>query len=172
MIAGRQFNSIRDRYDFYPTDPAWVKTLLDYETFKGKITEPCAGDGAISIFLEGKGFKVIAYDINPRHKSIQIQDALELKSAENIITNAPFRGAFTMLQHWLTITTGKVAILTQASFLESKLRGKFYIERPPKTVIMVCKRMIVLGKQSQFPHVWLIWDNAVTINKTTLKWST
>lgn len=123
-IAGRQFNSTRDRYDFYPTDPAWVKVLLKHVT------------------------------------------------ATNIVTNAPFRGAFGMVDHWLRITTGKVALLTAASFLESKARGRFFTDHPPNLVAMVCKRMNVFDKPSQFPHVWIVWDNENRPSFTTLKWET
>lgn len=171
-IAGRQLNPTRDRYDFYPTDPAWVRVLLDVVDFEGDISEPCAGDGAISNELKRLGHRVIASDINPRAVGIGIGDAFRLKSATNVITNAPFRGAFEMLQHWLDVTSCKVAILTQASFLESKIRGEFYIKRPPNTVIMVCKRMKVFGKISQFPHTWLVWDNANRPKKTQLVWKT
>lgn len=156
-IAGRQFSSTRERYDFYPTEPRWVHPLLRRIKFEGEILEPCAGDGAMAKVLQDAGYEVRASDIAPRAPWIQTADALQIQSAQNIVTNCPFRGTFEMVQHWLPITRGHVAVLTVVSFLESKKRGAFFQINPPHKIIMVAGRMDVFGKKSQFPHVWIVW---------------
>ncbi len=168
-IAGRQFNSTRDRYDFYPTEPRWTEVLMREVKFKGTITEPCAGDGAMVAVMQKHGYQVLASDISPRRPDIKEADALELVSADNVVTNAPFRGSFELIQHWRDVTSGLVCVLTQMSFLESKVRSAYFQQHPPREIILVVNRMDVMGKKSQFPHTWIVWERGID-SPTTFKW--
>lgn len=171
MIAGHQTNANRDPLDFYPTDPRWVKPLIDEVDFSGMIDEPCAGDGSISNYLSSLGHQVNAYDICPRVSTITNADALSVKSAENIITNPPYgSGMYPLLDHWHKITSGKIALLMKLNFLEAQSRTKYLTgDNTPITVIVVTGRMKVFGKTSQFPHAWVVWDKAVRCRDTILK---
>lgn len=168
-IAGRQPNPTRDRYDFYPTEARWTEVLMREVKFKGTITEPCAGDGAMATVIQKHGYQVLASDICPRSEGIAELDALKLVSADNVVTNAPFRGGFELIQHWRNVTSGLVCVLTQMSFLESKVRSAYFQQNPPREIILVVNRMDVLGKKSQFPHTWIVWERGVNV-PTTFKW--
>lgn len=168
-IAGRQFNPTRDRYDFYPTDPCWTEVLMREVKFKGTITEPCAGDGAMVTVMQKYGYQVLASDINPRRADVKEANALELVSADNVVTNAPFRGGFELIQHWRNVTSGLVCVLTQMSFLESKVRSTYFQQHPPREIILVANRMDVMGKKSQFPHIWIVWECGIN-SPTIFKW--
>jgi len=171
-IAGRQHNPNRERFDFYPTDPRWVEVLMAWHEFVGTITEPCAGDGAMVDVIKRHGYNVIAFDLEPRRDDVMAYDAFDVKSHENVITNAPFRGGYELLQHWVRTTKRKVCLLTQMPFLESAKRGRWFQDNRPIDVIVCSRRMDVGGKKSQFPHIWMVWDNSVNNEFTKLDWAT
>lgn len=171
-IAGRQHNPNRERFDFYPTDPRWGEALLSRVGFHGVVTEPCAGDGVLVGLLESRGYEVEAFDIDPRDERVDTRDTFDVTEYQNVMTNAPFKGGFEMVKHWLKYTTEKVCLLTQYGFLESGHRAKWFKQDPPVLIIMCPKRMKVGGKPSQFPHVWVVWDNSVDNMVTHFDWAT
>ena len=46
----------RPKGDFYATPPIAVESLLQVESFSGKILEPCCGNGAVSKVLIEHGY--------------------------------------------------------------------------------------------------------------------
>ena len=169
QVNGHQNNTDRDEYDFYPTDPAWVKVLLRHVTFEGLVTEPCAGDGAMVKPLIDAGYIVEASDIRPMAPGIIERNALEIDPAQNIVTNPPYGEMRPLIDHWLATTEGKVALLVRINFLEAQSRVPLLTgSNTPEKVIVVAGRMKVFGKVSQFPHIWVVWDRAAATKHTQL----
>lgn len=169
-VAGNQINANRAAFDFYPTDPAWVRLLLLEEKFEGDVTEPCAGDGAMVAELEKHGLIVKSSDISPKVGRMIKLDAFDITDHVNVITNPPYGIAYDLINHWLKTTSGKVAVLVRLGFLESKLRFGLFTEMPPSKVIICSSRMRVSGKTSQFAHAWIVWDCSAPHPDTLLRW--
>ena len=56
----------REPHDYYPT-PAWVTAcLLRHVALRGRVWEPCCGDGAIAAVLEAQQYAVEASDKEDR----------------------------------------------------------------------------------------------------------
>jgi tRNA G10 N-methylase Trm11 len=80
--------------DFYPT-PAWVtECLLSNVTLRGRVWEPCCGDGAIAKVLTAAGHEVVASDLADRgfgqggvdvFKTSQMPDG-----CRSLVTNPPY----------------------------------------------------------------------------------
>jgi hypothetical protein len=85
---GKRSDFERREADFYPTPRAAVVPLIPYLRGIHSFAEPCAGDGALVLHLEGFGLRcVYAGDIRAN------QDALALDkygAADAIITNPPY----------------------------------------------------------------------------------
>lgn len=153
----------RDPLDFYPT-PSWVtKVLLKREHFGRVVWEPACGDGAISTALEESGYKVISSDVEPRGCGVKADflsaDVLPDSRIKAIITNPPYSHGLEFIEKALNLGVPKVAVLMRYTFLEGQKRfHTLYNTRPPARVWLVVRRMVVLGKTSQFAHAWIVWD--------------
>ena len=158
-VNGHQLNPNRSSLDWYPTDPRWVTPLLQIVEFEGDIWEPCAGDGCMSDALPGM---VHSSDIEPRRDDVKRLNALELGSVQNIVTNPPYNALKTLVPHWLSTVEGRLALLVRLNFLEAQSRMPWLTgANAPEHVIVVASRMKVLGKTSQFPHCWVVWNRAM-----------
>jgi hypothetical protein len=149
-------------FDFFPTDPKWVEVLLQNldSPITGSINEPAVGDGSIARVLKDHGHTVIASDVQDYgYPGTLVKDAYDIPKADNVITNPPYLYADGMIQHWLRSTKGIVAVCMRVGYLEGTKRYELYRSHRPHQAIIVCNRMTVHGKASQFPHVWLVWDN-------------
>lgn len=169
QVNGHQSNSNRDPFDFYPTESAWTKTLLEHIQFEGKISEPCAGAGDMLDVLVAGGYDVESSDICPRRSDIRRADAMSILSTDNIITNPPYGALRELLPHWMETVKNKLALLVRMNFLEAQGRLKYTSgENAPQIVIVIAGRMKVFGKVSQFPHAWVVWDRQIRHAETRL----
>jgi len=179
MVAGNTTKLSERDLDFYPTDPAWVHVLLRHEKFDGEIDETCCGDGAISKVLKDHEYKVNSFDIKCYgYPKTHIEDTLHnAYSRPNVVTNPPYNKATEMINHWLQITEGKVAVLMRLSYIEGVERYEQFKGIRPHKIILVTDRMKHkdrnTGKMvsSQFPQAWLIWDNSKPpVDESILIW--
>src|SRR3954469_14969020 len=93
----RNFNSghERQKQNFYAT-PAWVTEALlrSVHLPKGRIWEPCCGDGAMARVLESHGYPVVATDLVDRGYGEGSRDFLmESRLPDGvtaIVTNPPY----------------------------------------------------------------------------------
>lgn len=177
-IAGRKVNTPTD---FYET-PSWAtKALLDVESFKGGIWEPCSGHGAISKVLKQTYRPVVSSDIMPDAYGQGNVDFLQQSymplspgpptTIRNIVTNPPYRHAQEFVEHaikLLPLTTeysGKAAFLLKLTFLESAKRKKFFEKYPPKKVWVFSNRVTMFPHGQPEPknggtiaYAWFIWE--------------
>lgn len=174
-IAGRKRS---DGIDYYQT-PTWaVDKLLEHETFKGIISEPCSGAGAISKVLEKAGYVVVSSDIR-EDETVYGNKGVDIFNdnimVANIITNPPYFCAKEIIEKSLELTTNKVAMLLKLSFLESTNRYEFFKNSPLKTVYVFCKRVnpvpegVVLKSSGTIAYAWYIWEHGYE-GKPQIKW--
>src|SRR3954449_2785462 len=136
----RNFNSGHARVpqNFYPT-PAWVTEAL-LETLrrwriripKGRIWEPCCGDGAMARVLEDHGYSVVATDLVDRGYGEGGRDFLmESRLPDGvtaIVTNPPYGKLLSrIVDHALGLIQpvgGMLAMLVNIQFSTSKTNSK------------------------------------------------
>lgn len=159
----------REINDFYPTPPRGTQALLAVEKFYGNIWEPACGDGAISRELESAGYDVVSTDLIDRGYGIPRRDFLldyEM-TADNIVTNPPFKLANEFVAHALTRSRRKVAMLCRLAWLEGKERGKMFQRTPIARVWVFSSRIPMLrggdkmlaGGGGMIAFAWFVWDH-------------
>lgn len=156
----------REKDDFYRTPEEAVKALLFLEDFEGNIWEPACGDGAISEVLKDYGFKVISTDLYDRGYGARGYDFLRKGNkftADNIITNPPYKFCLEFVKKALELSKKKVAMLLRIQFLEGKKRGEFFKEHPPARIIVFSNRISCLKPNETrsadaMCYCWFIWD--------------
>ncbi|HYZ21073.1 MAG TPA: hypothetical protein VE690_02845 [Rhodopila sp.] len=175
----------RENRDFYAT-PAWVtEALLRHARFRGKIWEPCCGDGAMASVLAGHGYGVVSTDIADRGFGTPGVDFLACdtvpEGCQSIITNPPYgdtgshvgqsRSAAAMLdflRHALTLTAsvqGQLALLVRLNWIAGRRAAGVMSAAPFASVIILRKRIrwFDMGNRtnnSQHHHAWVVFDHA------------
>ena len=171
--------------DFYRT-PAWcTEALLDALPYNLRIRhgqgvwEPAAGDGAIRDVLEKRGFKVRAYDINPRAERIEQEDFLTrivpAWYTMILITNPPYKDAKAFIRQAMIMAEHRpsghrkrrdwphfVAMLLRNEFDSAASRKEFFMDHPYfDTKIILTKRPRWIEGSTGSPrhnYAWFIWD--------------
>ena len=158
----------RAEADFYPTPESTTKALLDREKFEGLIWECASGDGAMAkAILKYTQNTVCSTDIR---KGVYGKGEVDfLKSngtAENIITNPPYRYAKEFVLKAKKQASQKIAMLLKLVFLEGIGRYEMFKDKefPLKKVYVFCKRQKIyangiIGKNSGLiAYAWFVWD--------------
>lgn len=159
----------RHPQDFYPTPPRATRALLSVEQFEGDIWEPACGDGAISKVLEEAGYTVFSSDLIDRGYGTPNRDFLldYETTADNIITNPPFKHAQEFVEHALSRSRRKVAMLCRLAWLEGKARNKLFNSTPIAHVWVFSSRVPMLrggdemmkGGGGMIAFAWYVWDH-------------
>jgi hypothetical protein len=159
----------RERDDFYPTPPRATLALLRVESFAGSIWEPACGDGAISKVLIEHGYQVISTDLIDRgYGTPNVDFTLDYQTrADNVITNPPFKHAQQFVEHALSRTTGKVAILARLAWLEGSARKVFFESTPLRAVYVFSKRLplwrgraaTAADSGGMIAFAWYVWQH-------------
>lgn len=160
----------RERDDFYPTPAYGIEALLCVEKFEGTIWEPACGDGAISRVLETHGHTVYSSDLIDRGYGDTNRDFLLdfHTTADNIITNPPFKLAEEFVAHALARTSRKVALLCRLAWLEGAGRRKMFISTPIARVWVFSSRLQIgrggtdfgKGGGGMIAFAWFVFDHA------------
>lgn len=160
----------RERDDFYPTPPAATRALLNVEKFDGPIWEPACGDGAISKVLIEAGYDVHSTDLIDRGYGTPNRDfLLDFQSqSANIITNPPFKFAQEFVEHALSRSTSKVAMLCRLAWLEGIERNALFTSTPIARVWVFSNRIPMLrngdamhaGGGGMIAFAWFVWDHS------------
>lgn len=153
--------------DFYPTPDWGTEALLKYEDFYETILEPCCGDGAMSEVLKRHGHIVKSSDIHDRGYG-EVKDFFSItEKQDNIITNPPYGIANDIVEHALSITKYKVAMLVRIAFLEGLKRyERFYSSNPPARIWVFSERLSMYPKNHKDSggdggttcYAWFVWD--------------
>lgn len=160
----------RQRDDFYPTPPVATELLLAAEKFEGDIWEPACGDGAISKILLAHGYDVRSSDLIDRgYGETNIDFLLDYQTtADNIVTNPPFKFAREFVEHALSRSRRKVVMLCRLAWLEGKERRKLFLRTPLARVWVHSERVTMLRNGNQMmaggggmiAFTWFVWDHA------------
>lgn len=157
----------REIDDFYPTPPAGTRALLSVESFEGSIWEPACGDGAISKVLEAAGYEVISTDLVDRGFGTGGIDFLldYQTTADNIITNPPFKHAREFIEHALNRSRRKVAMLARLAFLEGGARKELFETTPLARVWVFSRRLHMArgGEETRggmLAFAWFVWEHS------------
>lgn len=169
----------RERDDFYPTPPSGTNALLNVETFEGDIWEPACGDGAISKVLTERGHEVRSTDLIDRgYGEAGVDFLLDFsQTADNIITNPPFKLAEEFVSHALGRARRKVAMLMRLAWLEGEKRRRLFQSTPLARVHVFSRRLSMArggeqredGAGGMIAFAWFVWDHEHT-GSPTLNW--
>lgn len=175
--------SEREEHDFYATDPASVRALMDIEPFAKYIWEPACGMGHISkTIMEDNSMCVMESDIVQRIPCHKI-DFLNYNGPQfegDIITNPPYAKALEFVRKALDMVKygHKVAMLLRIQFLEGMARRELFDVTPPIRVYVFSKRQ-VCAKNGDFKkygkggsaqcYAWFVWQKGVA-QDPVIKW--
>ena len=181
-LSGTSVSRERVENDYYATPPESTIALLEREKFSGDTLEPCCGQGHISEVLKDYGYEVISNDLVDRGYGEHNEDFLNSKSltANNVITNPPFKYAKEFIEKSLEVTNGKVAMFCKVQLLEGVSRREMFENTPLKTVYVFTKRQNPLrngspvdenGKKwaSTMCFAWFVWEHGYE-GKPTIEW--
>jgi hypothetical protein len=177
----------RHRRDFYATPPWVTEALLRQQQFRGPIWEPCCGDGAMTLVLEGHGYDVVSTDLVERGFGTAGVDFLACRDVpagcRSIITNPPYgdsgsqagqsRSPAAMLgflRHAMTLTAtveGQLALLVRLQWIAGKRAADMLSSGPFAAVVVLTRRIrwFELGEDTntaQHHHAWVVVDHART----------
>jgi len=90
---------MRKENDFYPTPHEILKAIMANCLFDARVSELCAGDGRIVVYLSEAGISVVSGDIATG------QDFFDLDSAptDQLFTNPPFKKIREFIDHAFAI---------------------------------------------------------------------
>lgn len=174
--------AIREKNDYYATDPRAMEQLLQYEKFDLNIWEPACGEGNLSKVLKKNGYNVYSTDLIDRGYQDEQLDFLNSNNKwfGDIITNPPFKYTSEfILKSLQSIQDGnKVAMFLKLNFLAGKQRYKeIYSKYPPYTIYVFSGRMACsknntpegFKKNGAMDYAWFIWEKG-KIGPTEIKW--
>lgn len=180
-VNGISKTAIREKNDFYATDPKAMKELLKYETFNKNIWEPACGEGNLSNVLKENGYNVYSTDLIDRGYQDETLDFINTdnKWFGDIITNPPFKHATEfVLKSLESVDMGaKVAMFLKINYLSGKARYKeIYSKFPPYRVYVFTGRVSCSKnnapdgfKGGAMDFVWMIWEKG-KMGPCELKW--
>ena len=159
----------RADFDYYATEPAAARLLLEVEEFSPCIWECACGEGHISEEFQHAGYTVFSSDIVDRGYGCVI-DFLSTSFPQNIkcdiVTNPPYSKAAEFIKHAMDIVADgtKVAMFLKLQFLEGKARKALFKQYPPK-IVYVSSSRLVCAKNGDFEsnppravaYAWYVW---------------
>ena len=173
--------AIREKNDFYATNPKAIQDLLRYEKFNKNVWEPACGEGNISNVLKNNGYNVYSTDLIDRNYQDEILDFLACNKKWNgdIITNPPFKYTSEFILKSLeSVKDGcKVAMFLKINYLSGKKRYKeIYSKFPPHKIYVFSGKMACSKNndpdgfnKGAMDFVWIIWEKGKK-GATELKW--
>jgi len=173
----------RSNRDFYAT-PSWVtEALLKHVDFRGKVWEPCCGDGAMSGVLAAHGLDVVSSDIADRGFGTPGVDFLGCTEVPEgcrcIVTNPPYgdtgtpvgqeKSAVAMLKflrhamHLTESVQGQLALLVRLQWIAGRHASEMLSSGPFAATIVLNRRIqwFQMGadtKTAQHHHAWVVLD--------------
>lgn len=182
--ASNHSKAERQQHDFYATDPAAVRQLLEHEIFEEQILEPCCGAGHIAQTLIEAGYRVQAQDLFDHGYGRSGIDFLEyrpnLTSSFDIITNPPYFLATEFVLHSLEILPRgcRVAMLLRLQFLEGADRFLRLFSHGELEKVYVSRKRTNCAMNGDFSNMkgnamcyaWFIWRKGYSGYTPTFDW--
>ena len=174
----------REVNDYYATDPAVIKPLMDIIGIKVKgsrVWECACGEGHLSKELLKYDFeKVYSSDLVNRGYGESGLDFLKMNTIfqGNIITNPPYKYAEEFVRKGISLVPkgNLVCMFLKITFLEGQKRRALFEEFPPKYVAVFSSRQ-KCAKNGDFEntgssaacYAWFIWEKGFK-GETKIKW--
>lgn len=171
--------------DYYPT-PAWVTTcLLRHVSFRGRVWEPCCGDGAIATELAAHQYLVTASDLEDRGFGTPGIDFFTCDAyppgCGAMVTNPPYDGGgggaahktsstssgmLQFVRHALDLTIankGQLALLVRFQWMAGKRAAALLQDGTLDQVVVLTRRIQWFdnGEKTniaQHHHAWVVFD--------------
>lgn len=177
----------RADYDFYASEPACAKWLMEIEPQITKIWENCVGMGHLAEEFRKNGKLGAISDLIDRGyypENVPTKygdDFLQFNKVwkGDIATNPPFASATSWVEHSLDLLTEGhyLALFMKITFLEGKGRRELFRKCPPIRVWVSSSRLNCAkngdfekyGKGSATCYCWFIWQKGYK-GPTELKW--
>lgn len=170
----------RAEFDYYATDPVAIDCLIPEVELNQKIWECACGEGHLSERLADYGYEVYSTDLIDRGYGDDFFDFLKCshKFEGDIITNPPFKYFEQFMTKGLEcINEGnKLILLGKIQILEGQKRGKFFIQNPPRMVLVFSKRLqcarngdFVNFSDGMQAYAWFVFEKGYK-GKTELRW--
>ena len=177
---------LRERNDFYATDPHALEIFLDRLEEDGvklhtDIWECACGEGHLSKVLDSRGYKVWSTDLIDRGYGTGNTDFLKSIEDEwhgDILTNPPYKYAKEFVEKSLEITrTGCYTIMfLKIQFLEGQARKEMFKRYPPKYIyVNSTRQMCAMNgdfekyKATAICYCWYVWEKGFN-GETTVRW--
>jgi len=161
-------NYVREKNDYYATNPFGMVKLLEEEQFQHKILEGSCGEGHLSEVLKRVGYKVKSSDLIDRGYG-EIRDFFDYKNWDgDIITNPPFNLAQEFIEHSMIITKkgAKIAMLLKTQYGTAIKRDELFSKYPLYKKVefgfpMSCSKSgdFQNNKGGLLHYAWFIWKN-------------
>jgi hypothetical protein len=179
----------RDPDEWYVEEVSAVEFLLQRESFRGTVYDPCCGLGTIPTTFLKHGIEAFGTDLRTRRPGAEwfrgeldfmLDYETPLPAANNVVMNPPFfraKGLEAFLRRALSLPVYKVAAFVPASFLWGADRATSLFEKlPPTRAYPIYPRpscppgaYLEAGgkpKGGTSDFAWLVWDLG-TIGGTT-----
>lgn len=178
--ATNQAKGIREKNDYYATDPIAARLLLEVEPDLNNIWECACGAGHLAKVFDEAEKLGKATDLIDRGYG-EVEDFLlntEPYHNGDIITNPPYKYAQEFVAHALSkVDVGrKVCMFLKVLFLEGQKRKELFTKYPPK-IIYVSSSRINCAKNGDFKtynsgaiaYSWFVWVKGYK-GETVVKW--
>ena len=171
---------LREKNDFYATDPIAAKLLLEVEPQLNNIWECACGEGHLAKVFDSYGKLGKATDlINRGYGSVEdfLLNNEPFKNGD-IVTNPPYIKAVDFVKHALNmVDNGRyVCMFLKVLFLESRSRKELFTKYPPKTIYVSSSRIncakngdFITYNSSAIAYAWYVWTKGYK-GETLIKW--
>lgn len=175
----------RRAHDFYPT-PDWVTAcLLRHVGLRGRVWEPCCGDGAIARQLQARQYQIEASDAEDRGFGTPGVDFYACTrfpaGCGAMVTNPPYGdggasrrasnasiGMLRFVRHALALTqaaNGQLALLVRLQWTAGKRAAALLGDGSLDRVLVLTRRIRWFDQGAttntgQHHHAWIIFDAA------------
>lgn len=159
---------VREKNDFYSTDPIAIDYLMDYEIFDNHIWECACGNGNLSKRLESYGYTVYSTDkyYHGYGKRESVDFLKQTKQFDgDIITNPPYKYATEFILKALELTNNKVAMFCKIQLVESYKRyEKIFKHTPPSRILPFVNQIDCYRNDdrtltgSTVCYAWFVWE--------------
>lgn len=171
----QQRSEPHDSLDDFPTPPWATRALCEFLVKRGldlrsmKVREPAANRGYMARPLAEYFGQIDASDVHDYRMGFAVRDFLfpePLPTVDWTITNPPFKLAEQFIERALKTSTGGVAVIVRAAFLEGQGRYEnLFSVNPPTSVLQFTERVVMhKGKVTKdgstaTAYAWLIWQS-------------
>lgn len=164
---GKRSSFDRNPRDFYPTPREAVYPLLRHLAPGTRFAEPCAGNGALVVWLEAAGMRCTdKIDLQPMAKGVMHGDALSFvpkAGTDMIITNPPWdrKVLHPMIEHFAY--RKPTWLLFDADWMHTKQAAPY---------LHYCRKIVSVGRVKWIPDskmtgkdncAWYLFDQSLKV---------